>query len=724
MNMTVTPTDAEIRAALYYAVGVTSEGGRQSFTLAFAGTRSREGLLDPAANSGYSVGTLQTDLGQRPEAATALMAATRSWAERQTPPLPLPSAAVWAAGRDDLARQGRDIDAQGGRDVDPAVRSAVNVFLASPDGVEWVHARDRAQVDRLMQNVIAPLQATATYQAMTPQDQLMATVMMGKLYNQNERRGEAVLGEIASGRITSVDGINARIDGFGSYLQSGNDHATHGVAPLAALRTAPAGTAFAAVWADVQSDPLRQPVLADRGLAATGVDRSHQIVREFALDHRFGSAVLDAADRGAQLSRGRAPSEGSGAMVAGDTVAIWGRAGQVHVFRNGEWESHDRAQVRRVGEPPNVELQLTRDGRAETLLRVDPTIPALRLGAAERAEQDRRNEGRLTDRELQETLRQGGFTDDRGRELVPDGDFGRRSREALAKFEAAEGLPVDGQLDAQSRLRLAVRHADQVAQNPPPLPEGQQRGIGELGHPQHARYLEARAALAPHHEALGFDDAQARQAAAALATAAVAGGHTRIGDVRIGPDGRGVVMAPAVGAAEGVRELTLPREALLPAAAPAVAPPAPERRTDAPTVAPSAGEPPTRAAAAPRDPLFDAALAGVQRMDRAMGRTPDEASERVAAALAAEWRAQGARGTIDGVVLGQQGPRAAAGDYVFAYSGSPERPNDFIGVRTAEAVRTPVEQSLARVEQIERQEGLEAQRVAQQAHDAPATRMG
>ena len=714
------PSESEIRAALYYAVGVTSEGGRSSFALAFAGNRAG-GLLHPAENSGYSVGTLQTDLGQRPETTRALMAATRTWAEGQDPPVPLPNAAVWEAGVADLSRNGRTIRADGGRDVDPAVLAPVRSFLASPEGVTWVHGRDAAQVDKLVQNVVTPLQATAAYQAMSPEDRLTTAVMVGKLYNQNEGSGRQVLNAIAAGEIATVAQVDARIDGFGGYRQQGNDHATQGAAPIAAMRAAPEGTAFAAVWSDVQTDPIRQPVLAERGLAATGVDRSHQIVRELALDYDRAPAILDAADRGAQLSRGRAPANGSGAMVSGDTTAIWGAAGPVHVFRNGEWESHDRSQVQRVGEAPNHELQLTRDGRTESLLRVDPTVPALRLSAAERAEQERLNEGRLTDREVQRVLRDGGFTDDRGQRIRDDGDFGARSRQALTKFEAAEGLPVDGQLDPATRLRLAVRHSEQVAQNPPPLPEGQQRAIGELGHPQHGRYLEARAALSPHLEALGLDDTQGRQAAAALATAAVAAGHGRVGEVRMAPDGGGVIVAPPAGAPVGASELALPRAALtsaalLPTADPSTAPViAPQRRTEAPEVAPADPDAaPTRAAARPRDTVFESALAGVHAMDRAMGRMPDEASERVAAALATEWRALGNRGRIDGVVLGEKGSQAAAGEYVFAYSGSPDRPGDSVGVRTAEAVRTPVEQSFARADEMVNAQNLRAEALRQQ----------
>ena len=111
------------------------------------------------------------------------------------------------------------------------------------------------------------------------------------------------------------------------------------------------------------------------------------------------------------------------------------------------------------------------------------------------------------------------------------------------------------------------------------------------------------------------------------------------------------------------------------------------------------------------DPLFQSLRGHVQTMDRAMGRTPDEASDRVAAALCAECRANGLT-RVDGVVLGQKGGSAQPGEYVFAYSGSSERPSDWVGVKTAEAVQTPVEQSLAKAETLQRQQAMEAQQVA------------
>ena len=127
------------------------------------------------------------------------------------------------------------------------------------------------------------------------------------------------------------------------------------------------------------------------------------------------------------------------------------------------------------------------------------------------------------------------------------------------------------------------------------------------------------------------------------------------------------------------------------------------------------------------DALYGPVRDQVYAMDRSLGRTPDEASDRVAAALVAEWRTDQARGAIDGVVLGQKGTKAEPGEYVFAYSGSPERPNDFVGVRTADAVQTPVEHSLGKAQEAVQRQALEAQQVAlaqQQTADGPRMTMG
>ncbi len=52
--MTTNTSNAEIRAALYYAVGVASEGGRQSFTMVVAGDNRSTPLLEVAGNQSVS----------------------------------------------------------------------------------------------------------------------------------------------------------------------------------------------------------------------------------------------------------------------------------------------------------------------------------------------------------------------------------------------------------------------------------------------------------------------------------------------------------------------------------------------------------------------------------------------------------------------------------------------------------------------------------------------
>lgn len=124
------------------------------------------------------------------------------------------------------------------------------------------------------------------------------------------------------------------------------------------------------------------------------------------------------------------------------------------------------------------------------------------------------------------------------------------------------------------------------------------------------------------------------------------------------------------------------------------------------------------------DRLYDALRTGVHDMDRSLGRTPDDASDRVAAALYAQCKACGMT-QIDGVVLGQKGTKAEPGEYVFAYRGQPDRVSDWVSVRTAEAIQTPVEQSVARAQALQREQGLEAQQVqAQQRSEAQVRTLG
>lgn len=113
-------TDNEARAIAYFAIGVSSEGGDQAYRLGFAGntTRNEQGQveLQPVANSGYSIGTLQSDLGQSGGVvATQMVDAYQQWARTQHPDWAL-DAQQRTQAIDDLSRNGRRIRADHGRD--------------------------------------------------------------------------------------------------------------------------------------------------------------------------------------------------------------------------------------------------------------------------------------------------------------------------------------------------------------------------------------------------------------------------------------------------------------------------------------------------------------------------------------------------------------------------------------------------------------------------------
>ncbi|WP_198506910.1 XVIPCD domain-containing protein [Dyella ginsengisoli] len=95
----------------------------------------------------------------------------------------------------------------------------------------------------------------------------------------------------------------------------------------------------------------------------------------------------------------------------------------------------------------------------------------------------------------------------------------------------------------------------------------------------------------------------------------------------------------------------------------------------------------------PDNPLYRQALEQVHKIDADMGRPSDEHSERLAAALVAAAKAHGLT-RIDAVALSEDGSRTFV-----AQDTTPIR--RMVEVSTAEAVRTPIEQSSAKARQVQ-----------------------
>ena len=240
-------TDAELRSTLFFAVGVTSESGDKAYRLVVAGDNAATARIEPADNSGYSIGTIQTDLGQHYQPGIRngenvpgeLVDAFQAWARVQHPDWVL-DAAQRSQTVSDLGRTGRQISAQNGRALDATVKSHLDEFLATDTGITWVHDRDVAQVDKLMREAMPSLTQSTLYRNASSDDQVRLAAMVGKVYNQNETRAAPLLAALRGNQCVSVDAVSAAITWIGArspdYFETGRDAALRGADVVNALR--------------------------------------------------------------------------------------------------------------------------------------------------------------------------------------------------------------------------------------------------------------------------------------------------------------------------------------------------------------------------------------------------------------------------------------------------------------------------------------------------------
>ncbi|AEL08779.1 conserved hypothetical protein [Xanthomonas campestris pv. raphani 756C] len=395
-----TLTDQELRATLYFAVGVTSESGYAAYRLEVAGDNPRTPLLEPADNSGYTIGTIQTDLGQhyQPNVPNGenvprdLVNAYQQWANGQQRDLVLSEQQVDQAIAD-LGRNGRAIRADAGRPLDVEVKSRLDTFLSSNEGISWVHQRDVAQIDKLMDRAIAPLQRSELYKNASLDDQVKLATMVGKAYNQNETRTGPMIRNIEANQYHSVadvsaaiDGLNPRVTGRGDYLEMGRDKALEGADVVNALRNADPASPLASAWTSVVADPLVDPTAL--AAAHTGPNLAHEYptVKNLFLHYNRAEEFVGALDRGVtyqNASTDRADPtrfNGAGFYAAGNDLVNWDKTGQGHAFLGGTWSGVDRGNLARTRNGDGTtDLTVSENGQQRRLLHVDPHAVPLRV---------------------------------------------------------------------------------------------------------------------------------------------------------------------------------------------------------------------------------------------------------------------------------------------------------------------------------------------------------
>lgn len=416
MNAQLRPatlTDNELRATIYFAVGVASEGslrGRNvAYDLAFAGYIHREGdtargqpreagvfregRLEPIYNSGYSIGTLQTDFGQQRNDANRnadqLFNAYQAWAQghaHQRPSLAL-TPAEYDQASDALRRQGNEIRGDrrtvtdNGYDVPAGIKTRLNEFLRSDEGNTFVHNQDVRQVNHLLRDggSIRELEDTSLYRNATTDDQIRMATVISKLENQDGRRNwPRIVQRIEGGAIDSLDALKAAVP---QHLHVDRDNALRGAELVISLRGSDANNPLHDAWQSVMADPLINPTQLDQDRMHPNLLAEYSTIKNLFLVPTQGRAFVEALDAGGTRSQdvrfqGAPAGHTAGLYASGSDFVQWNRAGHGHAYINAEWREIERSQITRTDrEKGVVELNVARDGMAVPLLHIDPRAP-------------------------------------------------------------------------------------------------------------------------------------------------------------------------------------------------------------------------------------------------------------------------------------------------------------------------------------------------------------
>ncbi|PPU75904.1 hypothetical protein XcuCFBP2542_12085 [Xanthomonas cucurbitae] len=411
-----TITDNELKATIYLAVGVASEGsvrGRNvAYELSFAGYihqsgetsrrqpieagAFRDGQLEPIYNSGYSIGTLQTDFGQQrndPDRnADQLLNAYQVWAREQVNENPgmLLTQQEYNQASLSLRRQGNEIrgDRQtaidNGYDIPTGIKTRLNAFMASDAGITYVHNQDVRQIDHLLREggAVRQLEDTSLYQNATQDDQIRMATVIAKLENQDgARHWPGVIEQINDGSIDSLDGIKA---GVPQHLRGDRDNALRGAEVVIALRNAEDHNPLHTAWQNVVANPLANPTQLNQDRARPNLEAEYSTVKSLFLISGQAKAfvqTLDDSGHRAQDVRfqGAPRDQTAGLYVSGNDFAQWNRDGHGYANIDGQWNEIERSQIRRVDQRNGVvDLNINRNGTTERLLHVDPNEPVLR----------------------------------------------------------------------------------------------------------------------------------------------------------------------------------------------------------------------------------------------------------------------------------------------------------------------------------------------------------
>ncbi len=431
-----------LAGAVYFTVGRGTEGGSASYRLSVAGVdRSEWGQPGAvAANSGYSIGTIQVDLGQRgtwPLGATTnralgagettyvdgIIGQAADYARRNGLTFPEDTTQL----RADLLTHG---NGRSGRDtisfIDPAVRDSINTWAASDEGKRWIHS-----------NIDYPQVRNATQTAMTILDRSGSNI-------SEDRRFEAIniLAKTANQYPRGLDRLENVLREGGDYnaLQA----EAQAIRGEVSYYDGPKAASVAQTYEDnYAADPNRRAAM----------DRAHAAVARPDYDP---STERNNAD--VQQSLGALP--GGAPRRSANTVLEEGASGrevrklESNLAGLGYSDTNGRALA--VDERFTAETRQAVENyqRAAQLPSVDGRAGPQTLGSIDQ-----------TVRGLQQNLTTLGINRADGQPIGVDGYYGNGTREAVRTFQQNNGLDPTGISDEATRraIETAVRERTQTA---------------------------------------------------------------------------------------------------------------------------------------------------------------------------------------------------------------------------------------------------------------------
>jgi peptidoglycan hydrolase-like protein with peptidoglycan-binding domain len=488
-----------LSGAVYFSVGRGTEGGSASYRLSVAGvTYGAWGQVSQVAyNSGYTIGTIQVDFGQRgtwPVGSIegrdlqagevtyvdAVVEQASAYAQQHS----LPFTDDLGQLRSDLLTHG---NGQGGRTsvtfIDSDTRDSINAWASSDEGKRWIHKNmDLPQVRGATEQALAILERSGSN--VSEEARFQAISILAKTANQ------------APGHLGRLENVLKNGGDYNDLLTEAKEIKAN---PRHAYFDGPKAAEIAARYASAYADPTRRDLL----------DRAHSKVSSPTFDPSTEAVDLDLQEALSAIGQrtrianptvgqlqqnlnnlGITDVHGQPLIVDGNRGGPSSRTNQAIAAFQQRFDLHDQMSnaelltatqialnnpIRNLDQsmrdllPPNLQSQATRmvDGMPDYLLpgrnasaphrntSAQP-VDAAALPPLPKVEMQQGDRGAAV-LALQQHLRLIGATDRDGRELKPDRDYGARTKEAVEQFQLWTGRETTGIADKDTLQALETQ---------------------------------------------------------------------------------------------------------------------------------------------------------------------------------------------------------------------------------------------------------------------------